>query len=91
MEKKQLRILSNAIFEAQTWKPGRSPLALENDFYQLMLSGPPLDAQTELWLEFRRSLAENPHLDDKEIREFLSRPDFARQGYWWFDPDQWKS
>ncbi|WP_142455670.1 hypothetical protein [Gracilimonas mengyeensis] len=90
MTSSALRILNNAIFEAQTWKPGRSRNALENDFYQLMLSGPSLDEHQELWHEFRQALAENPHLKDKDLREFLTRPNYAREGYWWFDPEEWR-
>lgn len=89
MKSSALNILSNAIFEAQTWKPGRSRNSLENDFYQLMLNGPALDEHDELWNEFRKSLAQNEHLQDKDLREFLSRPNFAREGYWWFDPAEW--
>ncbi len=89
MNSSALRVLNNAIFEAKTWKPGRSRNTLENDFYQLMLSGPPLGEHTELWEDFRQALAENPHLENKELREFLSRPNYAREGYWWFDPAEW--
>lgn len=84
------RILDNAIFEAQTWKPSRSRNTLENDFYQLMLSGPSLDNYPELWDELRQALATNPHLEDETLREFLTRTDYAREGYWWFDPKEWK-
>lgn len=90
MDSQALRILNNAIFEAQTWKPGRSRNTLENDFYQLMLSGPSLDEHHELWDDFRTSLAENPHLEDKDLREFLARPNYAKEGYWWFDPKEWR-
>jgi len=89
MNKSNLRILTNAILEAQTWKPGRSPYALENDFYQLMFSGPELNEYPELWEDFRQALAGNEHLQTKEIRDFLARKDFAREGYWWFDPSLW--
>lgn len=90
MDSAELRILNNAIFEAQTWKPSRSRNTLENDFYQLMLGGPSLDEYPELWQELRIALAENTHLLDKEIREFLKRPNYAREGYWWFDPKEWR-
>lgn len=90
MESEALRILNNAIFEAQTWKPGRSRNTLENDFYQLMLNGPTLEDHEELWNDFRKALAQNEHLRDKELREFLTRKDFAREGYWWFDPTEWR-
>lgn len=89
MESSSLRILNNAIFEAQTWKPGRSRNALENDFYQLMLNGPALDEHKQLWNEFRMALAQNEHLQDGDLREFLTRLNYAREGYWWFDPAEW--
>ena len=90
MNDSQLRVLHNAIFEVQTWKPGRSPFALENDFYQLMLSGISLDDHQELWKELRTALAENEYVQqDKELKEFVARPEFAREGYWWFDPEEW--
>ncbi len=89
MKSSAVRLLTNAIFEAQTWKPGRSRNSLENDFYQLMLNGPSVDEHTELWDDFRKALAQNEHLQDKDLREFLSRPNFAREGYWWFDPKEW--
>ena len=90
MNSSALRILNDAIFEAKTWKPGRSRNTLENDFYQLMLSGPALDEHLDLWHEFRRALAENPHLEEKGLREFLTRTEYAREGYWWFDPEEWR-
>ncbi|HET8864338.1 MAG TPA: hypothetical protein VFM80_01490 [Gracilimonas sp.] len=90
MESSALRILNNAIFEAQTWKPSRSRNTLENDFYQLMFRGPSLDKHTELWNDFRKALAENHHLEDETLREFLTRPEYAREGYWWFDPNEWR-
>lgn len=90
MESSSLRILNNAIFEAQTWKPGRSRNSLENDFYQLMLNGPALDEHIELWDEFRMALAQNEHLQDNNLQEFLTRINYAREGYWWFDPAEWK-
>lgn len=90
MKSTPLRILNDAIFEAQTWKPRRSRYTLENDFYQLMLSGPALDEHQELWDEFRLALANNPHLENEDLREFLTRTDYAREGYWWFDPQEWK-
>ncbi|MEX0722241.1 MAG: hypothetical protein WD357_00160 [Gracilimonas sp.] len=90
MSSSPLRILKNAIFEAKTWKPGRSRNTLENDFFQLMLKGPSLDEHNDLWDEFRKALSENPHLKEKELLEFLSRKDYAREGYWWFDPTEWK-
>lgn len=90
MNSPAVRLLTNAIFEAQTWKPGRSRNSLENDFYQLMLNGPALNEHTELWDDFRKALAQNEHLQDEELREFLSRPNFAREGYWWFDPAEWR-
>lgn len=89
MDNSQIRILTNAILEAQNWKPGRSPLALENDFYQLMLSGPSLDERPDLWDDFQEALAENEHLQHPDIQSFLARDDFAREGYWWFDPSSW--
>lgn len=85
-----LQTLNIAIFSAQTWRPGRSPFSLENDFYQLMLNGPQLDEYPELWQEFRRALAENPHLEDAELRAFLTRLEYAKEGFWWFDPEKWK-
>lgn len=90
MNSSPLRILNNAIFEAKTWKPARSRNTLENDFYQLMFSGPPLDEYDDLWQDFRQALAENPHLEDQKLREFLARPNYAREGYWWFDPKEWR-
>ena len=90
MKSEALRILNNAIFEAQTWKPGRSRNSLENDFYQLMFNGPSLDDHPELWAEFRKALARNEHLQDAELRDFLTRKNYAREGYWWFDPTEWK-
>ena len=90
MDNRKLRILNNAIFEAQTWKPGRSRNTLENDFYQLMLNGPSLDEHPELWKEYRKALAQNEHLKDPDLREFLARPNYAREGYWWFDPAEWR-
>ncbi|MTI87002.1 MAG: hypothetical protein FH748_03430 [Balneolaceae bacterium] len=85
------RILTNAILEAQTWKPDRSRLALENDFYELMLRGPSLDEYPELWRDLRIALAENEFLENPDLQEFLSRTDYAREGYWWFDPAEWKN
>lgn len=90
MNSAALRILNNAIFEAQTWKPSRSRNTLENDFYQLMLRGPSLDEHQDLWQDFRTALADNMHLLDADLREFLARPNYAREGYWWFDPKEWK-
>lgn len=90
MKSSALRILQNTILEAKTWKPGRSRYGLENDFYQLMIHGPDLDKHTELWNEFRTALARNEHLQDTDIREFLTQPNYAREGYWWFDPAEWK-
>lgn len=90
METAALRILNNAIFEAQTWKPSRSRNTLENDFYQLMFNGPSMEEHLDLWEDFRKALAQNPHLKDQNLREFLARTDYAREGYWWFDPSEWK-
>lgn len=89
MNSPEIRILTNAILEAQTWKPDRSRFALENDFYQLMLSGPPTDEYTDLWQDFSTALAENEFLMNDDLRDFLTRKDYAREGYWWFDPMQW--
>jgi hypothetical protein len=90
MSSSALRVLNNSIFEAETWKPSRSRNTLENDFYQLMLNGPSPDKHAELWQEFRNALARNEHLQDEGLREFLTRKDFAREGYWWFDPAEWR-
>jgi len=63
---------------------------LENDFYQLMLSGPPLDERKDLWDEFRKALSENAQMKEQELLEFLTSKDYAREGYWWFDPEEWR-
>tara|TARA_R100000908_G_scaffold14791_1_gene5564 strand:- start:39363 stop:39533 length:171 start_codon:yes stop_codon:yes gene_type:complete len=55
-----------------------------------MLKGPSLDQHQDLWTEFRKALARNEHLQDAELREFLTRPNYAREGYWWFDPAEWR-
>lgn len=90
MSSASLRILKNTIFEAKTWKPGRSKYGLENDLFQLMTKGPSPDEHPELWEELRKALSQNEHLKEKEIREFLTKREYARQGYWWFDPAEWK-
>lgn len=85
-----LRILKNTIFEAKTWKPGRSKYGLENDLFQLMKNGPSLDEHQNLWQELRNALSQNEYLKDEDIREFLTHKDYASQGYWWFDPAEWR-
>lgn len=89
MNNESYRILKLAILEASTWNPSRSRFTLENDFYQLMLSGPATRDVPELWKDYRRALAENPHLEDPDLRQFLKRPQFAKEGFWWFDPSEW--
>ncbi|QXD16419.1 hypothetical protein GQ464_005575 [Rhodocaloribacter litoris] len=81
------RTLELAIAEAAEFEPGRYPGGLAVAFFRLM--DVPQDKTPDRWAELRRALRNNPHLEDPDVQAFLSRPDLAARGYWWFDPERW--
>ncbi len=85
-----MRALELAISWARDWNPELNPYSLENALLCLIEEEVPMDKYPELWEELRRALRENPYLqEDEEMRRYLTDPEEAARGYWWFDPESW--
>lgn len=79
--------LERAIQILRHWRPERGPAELQLIFLELR------DVeQTEnviLWKELRSTLAANKKLLDKDLQFYIYEPELAKNGWWWYDCDQW--
>ncbi len=87
MPRTEKQYLIDGIDTIQKWNHDRSIHVLFDMFYRFTLFD--MDKNTVLWKEFREALAANDYLKDKEARRFLTSKKFAKQGYWWWDPENW--
>ena len=70
-----------------SWHTGEMPSEVESVFLELQELSQ--SANQDLWRQLREALASNEELRHPEIQKFIGREDLAREGYWWYDSEQW--
>lgn len=85
-----IRILKNTIRSLENYKLERSVFSIVDDFMQLMLYCPINEHDPKLWEELRNALAENPNLHEKDLIEYVCDDKYAKEGFWWYDYNEWK-
>lgn len=82
-------ILEDAIDEVRRYDADkRSPYSVEHFFLKLHEADP--NENKELWRELREALAKSDQISRQAPRKFFNRPYFASEGYWWWDPSEWR-
>jgi len=71
----------------QEWTDEQSVHVLQNTFFALI----ELEAKTNtvLWVHIKKALADSKALKDIDVRDFITRKDLSKKGYWWFNPTNW--
>lgn len=89
MAKDERQLLEQAIEEVRNFDADRrSPYSIE--FLFLQLNDADQSDNLELWDELRRALANSRQISRKDPKQFLERPYFSGQGYWWWNPLEWQ-
>lgn len=83
-DKQQLSHAAGIIAE---WKPDGTVVELEHTF--LILNDISQSGYQDQWDQVRQALNENDDLAGDAIRRNITRKDFSRQGYWWWNPKEW--
>lgn len=89
MAKTEKQYLIDGIDTIQQWNHDRSIHALFDMFYRFTEFD--LHKNIALWEELRQALAANVNLRDEDARRFLTAKNYAKQGFWWWDPKSWKT